>query len=245
MGYIHCDVFARGSPTLWSFFSAGLLWKKMPSLLKPKLAGIFTQVEVSLLDKTEAFFKKKLEDNPCHPFEEIKPNVFVMSVKSGKFYGGVVFIISVILCTVIADLMSGAFSEFFVFPIVIITYSSCLVVCSFPRRTYLINSTEKFYEYYVGKQLIYKGHLHNCYIRLKGVSAGGSEIYYNVVINGYMMEEQVITSSSTRREKLGKLARKLAHKLEINYFDCFDKSREHVIRHRCPYRNYKPLVEIP
>ena len=87
-----------------------------------------------------------------------------------------------------------------------------------------------------GHQLVYRGHLHNLYLRVKGMASGGGETYYNVILGGYMVEPEALTRRSSSKKALAKLARKLAYKLDLNYFDSADKSRSHIVRHRCPYR---------
>lgn len=67
--------------------------------------------------------------------------------------------------------------------------------------------------------------------------AGAGEMYYYVVLNGFHITEQKITSYTKNDKKLRVLAKKLAENLNINYFDVKANSREHVIRHR-------PVVEV-
>ncbi len=99
------------------------------------------------------------------------------------------------------------------------------------------------YEYYKGKKLIYTGHIHNIYIRLKGWKTGGDDIIYNLVLDGFMLDEQVLSGSTVIHNKMARLGRRLAYKLDINFFDFQDKSRGHVVRHRCPYQvTFTPLT---
>ena len=59
--------------------------------------GIFSNWDVSgLFEKPENIFKKNLQKNPVYPFEEICPNVYVLTVKSARFG------IGLLLCTVMA-----------------------------------------------------------------------------------------------------------------------------------------------
>ena len=98
-------------------------------------------------------------------------------------------------------------------------------------RTYVINASQGFYEFYVGNAFIYRGRLRNVYVRLKGTGTG-DDTYYCLIVNGFQLEELHITGHTTNVNKLRKLGRRLALNLSINYFDAHDLSAHHVIRHR-------------
>lgn len=58
-----------------------------------------------------------------------------------------------------------------------------------------------------------------------------------------MVDAIAISSSSTRREILAKMARCLAYRLDLNYFDSDDISRFHVTRHTCPYNVHSEIAD--
>lgn len=101
-------------------------------------------------------------------------------------------------------------------------------------RTYVIDASRGFYEFYVGDALVYRGRLRNIYVRLKGTGTGG-ETYYCLSVNGFQLEELCITGHTTSVSKLRTLGRRLALHLNINYFDAHDLSAHHVILHRNDY----------
>ena len=88
--------------------------------------GIFSNWDWSgLFAKPEHIFKKQLQKNPVFPFEEIWPNVYVLTVRPARFG------IGLILCIVIAVGTIAVFSsveaggnndmmEMLVFPLFII-----------------------------------------------------------------------------------------------------------------------------
>lgn len=206
-------------------------------MVKIARQGIFTRWEVGVLDSAEAYFKKNLETNPSFPFVEVQANYFVMQSKSTRFIGAVLQSLVVIILSAILYSTSESFYEYFVFTIIIALWPLPTMITSYQKRTYVIDNNESMYEFYIGEKLIYRGHLHNVYIRLTAVNSGGATWHYCVVLNGYMVEEESLTPTSTRREHLARMGRRLAQKLDVNFFDCSDKARTHVIRHRCPYRN--------
>ena len=102
-------------------------------------------------------------------------------------------------------------------------------------RTYVIDAANGFYEFYISTALVYRGQLRNVYVRLKGIGTAGGETYYCLIFNGYQMEELTITGYTTSLMKLRKLGRRLANRLNVNYFDVHDLSAHHVIMHRTDF----------
>ena len=130
----------------------------------------------------------------------------------------------------------GSADEYIVFSIIVFLSFFSSAAHDWQTRTVTIDSTRGMYEFHRSNKLIYRGHLHNIYIRLKGVNSGSGVTYYLVILSGYQVDEESITSSTMQHDSLAKLGRRLAHKLNLNFFDHQDKSRYHVIRHRCPYK---------
>ena len=201
------------------------------------IVGIFGTWDYSLFDKPENVFKFNLDLNPVYPFEEVEYNIFVLTVKSARFTLAATLCAITAACTVLIFVSAGSLNEYVIFPLLVFLGFMCQAIWAWEERTYVLDSNEKMYEFYRGNKLIYRGHYHNIYIRLKGQSSGGGETYYSVVLDGYHVDEEAITSTTTKMKMMAKMGRKLAHRLDINYFDSPDKSRAHVIRHRCPYRH--------
>ena len=186
-------------------------------------------------ERPDTAFKKSLEKNPVFPFEELDPNVYVLSVRSAHFEFSLMIICMIIGGTIIVNFQIAPVGQMAIFPMMVLVGYVYEVVRNSKHRTYVLDLNTKMYEYYRGKRLVYQGHFHNCYIRLKGQATGGGDTFYNIVLNGYMMEEEEITNAMCEPKRLLKYGRKLAGRLNLNFFEDKDKSRGHDIRHRCPY----------
>ena len=180
--------------------------------------------------------KRNLDNNPVYPFEEIEPNIYVLTVTTSRYYIACGVAILTVFISGLVFGIAGEVNEYIIFPAVVVVLFGGQAYISYKERRYVLDSNELMYEYYRGNQLIYRGHYHNVYIRLKGQSSGGGDTYYTVVLDGFNLNEEAISANSTKLKKLAKLARKLATRLNVNYFDSPDKSRCHVIRHQCPYK---------
>ena len=202
---------------------------------KEEIVGIFTVWSVELIDKAENVFRRKLDKNPTHPFEAVGPGIYHLEVKPVRLWFFTGCLVTAIIATISQYWSKPADFELLFY--VAASVGAGIAVLYYRKvRMYIIDTNKNLYEFYLGEMLIYRGHVHNIYIRLKGQKTANGEMRYQVVLNGFMIEEVVITSSSQRNNKLAKLARRLAHRLNLNYFDTPDKSRYHVIRHQCPYR---------
>lgn len=216
--------------------------KKNPKKDEP-IVGIFTTWNFSLIEKAEAVFKRNLDKNPIYPFEEISPNIYKRRrVKSKYFWAGILTMILTVLIAV-AMYYDTPLDQFIVLHIMSLVFSIALTLYYKDERTVILNGRDLHYEFYKKDRLIYRGHYHNIYIRLKGEKSGAGEIFFTITLNGYHIEEEHLTSSSRSMEKLRKLGRRLALRLDLNYFDYMDKSRHHIIRHFCPYASNIDLAE--
>ncbi len=50
---------------------------------------------------------------------------------------------------------------------------------------YVIDHMNGMYEFYRGSFLVYRGQLHNLYMRLRRESTGGGEEFYDIEFSGY------------------------------------------------------------
>lgn len=99
-------------------------------------------------------------------------------------------------------------------------------------------------QYYVKDDLVYRGHCHNVYIRLKVLKVAG-EAYYKVVIGGYGIDAFDVTHLSEQPDKLFHLGRTIALNTRCNFFDYDDISTRHTIRHRCLHADDLPTSSGP
>ena len=95
-------------------------------------------------------------------------------------------------------------------------------------------------QYYVNDDLVYQGHCHNVYVRIKVVRVAGDG-YYKVVIGGYGIDAFDVTHLSKRAEKLFHLGRTIALNTGLNFFDFDDLSARHTIRERCAHADNKQM----
>jgi hypothetical protein len=202
------------------------------------IIGIFTTWDWSFMDKPESRLKKQLQKNPTHPFREIEPNVFVTKLdKSIKITIGVILSTLTAITSTIIYWHIGSVNEYIVVPLIIISGFLFTALYHLKEHSCVLDCNNKIYEYYRGDRLVYRGHFHNIYIRLKGQLTGNGQMYYTLIMNGYQLDEEELTSSSPIHDKLAKFGRKLAHRLDLNYFEYNDRSRYHIIRQQCPYRD--------
>ncbi len=204
---------------------------------KKKIIGVFTSWEKSVLDKPENVLRKNLEKNPTYPFHEVEPNVYVFTVRSGWLVLAVILCLVTLITTVAVYAVAGGVDQSFVFAGIVFLGFLQMAFYHRRRKTYVLDGNRNMYEFYKGEDLIYTGNYHNVYIRLKGQKSGTGDTYFNVVLDGFLMDEESISSSTLHHKKLGRLGRRLAQNLNLNFFDYTDKSRHHIIRHRCPYRS--------
>ena len=206
------------------------------------VVGIFTSWEVDFFDKPENVFKRNLAANQTYPFVTISKGLYVLRVKTPRWAIGLLFSAITIIATTLAYVTSEKVDEYIIFPCVVLFGCLAMSMYHVRQRTFVLDTIRKMYEFYRGDKLIYRGHVHNLYIQLKGQKSGGGETYYQVVLNGYLVDEEPISGATTKKEIMARLGRRLAAKLDINYFDEYDKSRDHVIRHRCPYEGQQSLM---
>ena len=209
---------------------------------KKQHRGIFTQDNkkrkwdwTARLRYAEDVLEENFRWSPVYPFEEIEPNIFLLTVVSSRLYVAGTIAVLILLISVITFSIIGV-NEYIVYPIIALVLFSSQVLSAWDERRYVLDSNAFMYEYYRGKKLVYRGHYHNIYIRLKGQNSGGGDTFYSLVLGGYLVDEESISATTPRLQKLAKLGRRLAGRLQLNYFDSPDTSRCHIIRHRCPHR---------
>ncbi|XP_068677225.1 cation channel sperm-associated auxiliary subunit TMEM249-like [Montipora foliosa] len=192
---------------------------------------------LEILEKPEVIFKRRLKSNPFHPFNHTGGNRFVLTLSRRRFYIGLfIFLVSVVV--MISWGVAYEVSQLKLFVIVTGAMSAFMAWENRGHRTCVLDGETNQYKCFIGEHSVETGHFHNVYIRLKAQKHGAGEMYYYVVLNGFHITEQKITSYTKNDKKLRVLAKKLAENLNLNFFDIKANSKDHVIRHR-------PLVEVP
>ena len=198
--------------------------------------GIFTSWELEFLEKPETIFKKHLASNPTYPFVPVTKGLYVLRVRTKRWVVGLLMALSTIVVTLSIYLTSATVDEYIIFPILFALACLAISLYHVRPRTFVIDTMREMYEFYRGDKLINRGFLHNIYIQLQEQSSGGGDSFYQVILNGHHLDEEPITGATIEKVRLARLARQLAAKLNINYFDVHDNSRYHIIRHRRPER---------
>ncbi|XP_042188503.1 transmembrane protein 249-like [Callorhinchus milii] len=157
------------------------------------------------LPKTEDILHKKLKMNPYHPFTCNQPN--------GEDH--------------------QQFSGFFILLLILALW---MIFSSIGKRYLVLDMNMGMYKFYISGHLHFQGPLYNIYIRLKAQKNGYGELLYKLILNGENIEHQDLTGIrfSEAPEKLERLGKRMASKLNLNYFDHLDKSDKHIIRHKPP-----------
>ncbi|XP_033099046.1 transmembrane protein 249-like [Anneissia japonica] len=200
------------------------------------VVGIFGSWDVSIFAKPEETFQLKLEKNAVYPFDEIDEDRYEVAFRSPwlGISAGILTGLTLSMVIFYASTKPDQYISFFFIAIAVMLYTAYMYK---DMRRLTLDIANSRYEFRIKDRLIYRGHVHNIYIRLVGQNSGAGDVYYKVVLNGYHSEELPLTSSTVRKEKLEKLGKKLAARLNLNYFDWLDRSTKHVIRHRCPYES--------
>ncbi|XP_071941114.1 cation channel sperm-associated auxiliary subunit TMEM249-like [Antedon mediterranea] len=198
------------------------------------VVGIFGSWDVTFFAKAEETFQSKLEKNSVYPFDEIEKDRYEIIFRSPwlGISAGILTGLTLSMVIFYASTTPDQYITFFFIAMAVMLYTTYTYKAI---RKITLDMANSRYEFRINNRLIYRGHVHNIYIRLVGQNSGAGDVYYKVVLNGYHSEELPLTSSTVRKEKLEKLGKRLAARLNLNYFDWLDKSTKHVIRHRCPY----------
>ena len=119
----------------------------------------------------EEVFKAKLEANPIHPFTETSPDHFEVTLRSPWLWISLFGLLVTSISTVgyYATNPPDQSLTYFIMAIMVFFYTT--FVYSDLRRI-VIDTARHEYEFHVGSRLMYRGHIHNVYIRLVGQKSG-------------------------------------------------------------------------
>ena len=149
-----------------------------------------------------------------------------------------VVVIVVVVVTILVYTVLDTVSEHLVFPFVVIFFFLTRFVGTRNiNKALIVDRKRNTYASYDGSTLVYQGGLHNVYVRLVSIDNGCGRLFCRLVIGGYRTDEYLVTCplKYRMRSKLVSVGRIMAKNLNVNFFDSFDSSREHLVRHRCPY----------
>uniref|UniRef100_A0A8C8D551 Transmembrane protein 249 n=1 Tax=Oncorhynchus tshawytscha TaxID=74940 RepID=A0A8C8D551_ONCTS len=173
---------------------------------------------------TEQALTDKIKNNPCYPFTIVKDGKRSIADIS-HFYLTVLLLLSQIILfqficfQMVLWLDHHKYTGFLVF-------SMCLslwLVCSGAfRRRLVIDHKKKEYRYYIHTHLRHRGPLHQIYIRMIAQKSGEVLVLLLLFCHGF----------SEKYELLECQGRRIATKLNLNYFDYQDTSKRHLVIHR-------------
>lgn len=212
------------------------LWKKLKKLRNLNMDDIKNSW---LLLDPEQYLKKQININPVFPFKKATENgIYILtSCIFWDTYRNVCFLIGLLVFTAIRTYfrVTKGLDDYIMVSILCSFYLIIRLIWCMNGRTLIIDHNCHLYEYYRGKKLIYRGHLHNIFVRLKGVGAAEGQTYFKVVFGGYLVNEFNVTNYSDKYDELKALAKQLAKNINVNFIDYKDRSKQHVVRHLCPY----------
>ncbi|MGH0139921.1 UNVERIFIED_CONTAM: hypothetical protein FKN15_076019 [Acipenser sinensis] len=88
------------------------------------------------------------------------------------------------------------------------------------------------YKVYKAEQVLHnKMKKNHCYPFTLEKPNGQGHLFYTLIINGYKIEEQQVCGFSENYEVLETLGKRMATRLNINYFDHIDISTRHLVTH--------------
>ncbi|MBN3284372.1 TM249 protein, partial [Polyodon spathula] len=199
--------------------------------------GIFSTWDYKVY-KAEQVLHNKMKKNHCYPFTLEKPNVFTMDYHRDDLWKGLLLLLASVIGSGVY--LSGHEVSLFVFQdyhefAAFFVLGLCLGIwitasASFKRRL-IIDHHAGFYCFYIHQQLRQQGALNQIYIRMKAKRSGQGHLFYRLIINGYKIEEQQVCGLSENYEVLEILGKRMATRLNINYFDHIDISARHLVTH--------------
>ncbi|CAD5121306.1 unnamed protein product [Dimorphilus gyrociliatus] len=179
-----------------------------------------------------------MKKNPIYPFTISEEGIYILtSSTTWDTVRNFNLLIGLIIFSVLRVFLktSNGLDDYITVSVLYGLYLVMRLIWCIEGRTIIIDHNCRRYEYYKGESLIYRGHLHNVFVRLKGVEAAAGEFYFKVTLGGFLVEEYDITNYSDKCDQLKVLARQLSKNLDLNFIDYKNVSRQHIIRHLCPY----------
>ncbi|XP_012889304.1 PREDICTED: transmembrane protein 249 [Dipodomys ordii] len=180
---------------------------------------------------TERHLAKRLKSNSFYPFTQQQPGVFVLEYYLDTVWkGALLFLICFALVSTnflkqVQKQQTWGFSAYGM------GVGLWLLVSSLPRRRLVLNHTRGMYHFSIHGRTVCQGPMHLVYMRLALSSDAYGRCFFQLVLGGHKLEPLVLVQMSERYEQMEYLGRRMAQKLNINYFDYLATSYRHVVRH--------------
>ncbi|XP_049709991.1 cation channel sperm-associated auxiliary subunit TMEM249 [Elephas maximus indicus] len=180
---------------------------------------------------TERHLAKRLKNNSFYPFSRQQPNVFVLEYYLDTLWKGTLLFVVCLALVSCGFLSKVQDQETWGFPTYGVGVGLWLMVSSLPRRRLVLNHTRGLYHFSIQGRTVYQGPMHLVYVRLALSSDAYGRYFFQLVLCGHKLEPLVLVQLSEHYEQMEFLGRRIARKLNINYFDYLTTSYRHVIRH--------------
>jgi hypothetical protein len=179
--------------------------------------------------------KLKMAENFYFPFKEVSPGlpIYELDATTDRFWTGLV-LLGIDVGVAVLMYYNSPVDQYIMLHGLIFAVAMALIGYYRKKRKIVLDGRNDEYSFFIGDRLVHRDHFHNIYIRMNGYKSGGGDMYYKIALGGYEIDEQPLTRmvNQTHVDKIRKLGRRVAARLNLNYFDAFDRSRHHIIRHR-------------
>ncbi|XP_015213142.2 cation channel sperm-associated auxiliary subunit TMEM249 [Lepisosteus oculatus] len=191
--------------------------------------GIFSTWDYKIF-KAEQALNSKLKKNSYHPFVLKRHNVLVMEYLHEDLWKGVLLLVaSVVGNALYLSRDVKDFHQYAGYLVFCLCLALWLIASSSFRRKLVVDHTTGAYRFYIHGRLRHQGPLHQIYIRMRAQKSGQGRLLYKLILHGYKLEEQQLSGFCEKYELLEILGRRMASKLNINYFDYQDVSTRHLV----------------
>ncbi|XP_067112409.1 cation channel sperm-associated auxiliary subunit TMEM249-like [Osmerus mordax] len=189
--------------------------------------GIFSTWDHQFIDN-EQVVTDRIKENPRYPFKE-EENLFVLEYLHGNIWKGSLLLIASIIGTATylnIDLDDhNKYGGFLVFSLCL---SLWLLSSGAFRRRLVIDHMNKEYRFYIHEHLRHRQ----------------GRRMFKLMLNGYKIEERELSGFSEKYELLECQGRRIANKLNLNYFDYADISKRHIVVHRPKVKLSETLPKV-
>ncbi|XP_066571841.1 cation channel sperm-associated auxiliary subunit TMEM249-like [Amia ocellicauda] len=181
------------------------------------------------LFRPEHTLNEKLRESRFHPFILQEPNVFVLEYRQ-NIWKAVILLIASIIGNLLH--VTGNYKDFQGLTALFV-FTLCLALWFMPvatvKRRVVIDHNLGVYKFYVHKQLRHQCPLNDIWIQMVAKKSEDSCVFYKLTLRGIHIDCQQLSGISECYEVMEILGKRMASRLNINYFDYRDVSARHLI----------------
>lgn len=206
------------------------------------LLAYFIEIAKNVVRDPILLLEHRRVKNKYYPFQETTTDenepVFRLEYRSCNFYYGLKFFsIFVFLCWF--SMRQQLSYKVLLVCVSSLLFSLMIMIKFSPMLKLEIEQDGENYYFYRSNKLVYKGNVRDIYIRTKMELCPNNEVYYFLVLRGYGIDEKIITGQTKDGKTLKRQGKRMAYKLNLNFFDFKDISTEHTIRHIGSFNTFK------